>query len=91
MAKAHVLSATCGRPQWIPEESILKNIGFPMTVDGAGNSVSRDIVMKEFDATASSVFGFSRFLGLSISGSIQKWIGIWFLNDLVISISGDIQ
>lgn len=35
---------------WGAMESILKNIGFPMTVDGSGNSVSRDVVMKEFES-----------------------------------------
>ena len=35
---------------WGAMESILKNIGFPMTVDGSGNSVSREVVMKEFEA-----------------------------------------
>ena len=49
---AHVLS-NLHEPSF-PQESILKNIGFPMTVDGSGNSVSRDIVMKEFDASAAT-------------------------------------
>lgn len=43
-------------PSWL-KESILKNIGFPMTVDGSGNSVSREVVMKEFDSRCCTIAG----------------------------------
>lgn len=44
-------------PSWL-KESILKNIGFPMTVDGSGNSVSREVVMKEFDSRCCRILFF---------------------------------